>query len=111
MLVTPPPILNCCAYPKWKGLVQHVATHFSNRLAPIYEEVAKETGSKLLNLHEVYKGKPEQELCDNQHLAMFEESQTSGPNFCNPIHWGRAEIVKGLNDILLVPETAKIKGE
>ena len=83
MLVTPPPILNCCAYAKWKGLVQHVATHFSNRLVPIYEEVAKETGSKLLNLHEVYKGKPEQELCDNVQVVGSATPAMSSTRYMN----------------------------
>jgi len=30
---------------------------------------------------------------------------------CEPVHWGRPEIVAALNEILLKPEAAKIKGE
>ena len=33
------------------------------------------------------------------------------PNFFDPVHYGRPEILAALNKIFLEPETAKIKGQ
>jgi len=63
VLVTPPPLLSCpnCLdrYPDTKGLVLKANAHISKKLPIIYEEVAKETNVKLLNLYETFKGKDE----------------------------------------------------
>ena len=64
------------------------------------EEVAQETGSKFMNLHEIFKGKTNQELCANQKFSI-DPREGLRPNYEMNIHWGRPEIIAGLTDLLL----------
>ena len=59
MLITPPPYLECCAEEGWKKNGMHeLVKKWWTKLPAVYQKVAKDTGVKLLDLQELYKGKP-----------------------------------------------------
>lgn len=111
-MITPPPVLDCCAKEEMVKSGQQAYLHkWSHEKIPkIYEQVANETGAKLINLFDLYKNKPESELCANQ-VKSIEKHEGLPNNFCDAIHWGRPEIVSAINTTLLQPEASFIAQE
>jgi hypothetical protein len=70
VLMSPVPMLSCC----FKGNEPldgdtpesrpHMIRYLNEKFPPILAEVAKETGVKYIDLFEIFKNKPEQEICD-----------------------------------------------
>ena len=69
ILITPVPTLSACPLKggMWANIDQfwhHMLRYANEKLPKVFENAARETGVKLINMHNYYRGRDHKELCE-----------------------------------------------